>query len=151
MGGYNKGAMNSRKDYKPVNDKAIIPLTLYQLNHELQEDSTFDGQSFYTVSMVGRLENFRRENNSNMFLLSDGTGQVEGRINLTGGKMPSFAEGTVYEDKYGCYFFVVFKPKFSEGERKYYIQMIKEVDNYNTITKHFSDVILSALLRRKNA
>lgn len=65
--------------------------------------------------------------------------------------MPTFAEGTTYEDKYGDYFFVVFKPKFSEGEKKFYIQMIREVDNYNLITKHFSDVILSSLLRRKNS
>ncbi len=97
------------------------------------------------------MENFRRENNANMFLFNDGTGQIEGRINLTSGKMPTFAEGTTYEDKYGDYFFVVFKPKFSEGEKKFYIQMIREVDNYNLITKHFSDVILSSLLRRKNS
>lgn len=44
-----------KKDYKPVSDKAIIPLTLYQINHQLKEDSTFDGQSFYTISIVGRL------------------------------------------------------------------------------------------------
>jgi hypothetical protein len=28
--------------------------------------------------------------------------------------------------------------------------MIKEVDNYNMITKHFSDVILSSLIRKRN-
>ena len=84
-----------------------------------------------------------------MFLFSDGTGQLEGRINLTSGKMPAFAEGTTYEDKYGTYFFVVLKPKFSEGERKFYIQMIKEIDNFNTISKHNSDVILSCLIRKK--
>ncbi len=60
-----------------------------------------------------------------MFLFTDGTGQIEGRINLTSGKMPSFAEGINFEDKYDEYFFVVFKPKFSEGEKKFYIQMIK--------------------------
>lgn len=69
-------AYSQKKDYKPVNDKAIIPLTLYQINNQLLEDSTFDGQSFYTLSIVGRLENFRRENNSNMFLFNDGTGQL---------------------------------------------------------------------------
>jgi hypothetical protein len=116
---------SAKKEYKPVSDRAIIPLTVYQINHHLTEDSTFDGQSFYTISIVGRLENFRRENNSNMFLFNDGTGHIEGRINLTSGKMPTFAEGTTYEDKYGDYFFVVFKPKFSEGEKKFYIQMIK--------------------------
>jgi len=31
-----------------------------------------------------------------MFLFSDGTGQIEGRINLTSGKMPAFAEGTMF-------------------------------------------------------
>ena len=86
----------AKKDYKPVSDKAIVPLTLYQMNHHLKEDSTFDGQSFYTLSVVGRLENFRRENNSNMFLFTDGTGQIEGRINLTSGKMPAFAEGITF-------------------------------------------------------
>jgi len=65
--------------------------------------------------------------------------------------MPGFAEGTIYEDKYGDYFFVILKPKFSEGEKKYYIQMIREVTNHNTISKHFSDVILSSLIRKKNA
>ena len=84
-----------------------------------------------------------------MFLFSDGTGQLEGRINLTSGKMPAFAEGTTYEEKYGTYFFVVLKPKFSEGERKFYIQMIKEIDNFNTISKHYSDIILSCLIRKK--
>lgn len=142
-------AKKDYKDFKPVNDKAIIPVTLYQVNHQLQEDSTFEGQSFYTLSVVGRLENFRRENNANMFMFSDGTGQLEGRINLTSGKMPAFAEGTTYEDKYGTYFFVVLKPKFSEGERKFYIQMIKEIENFNTISKHSSDVILSSLIRKK--
>lgn len=86
-----------------------------------------------------------------MFLFNDGTGNIEGRINLTSGKMPAFAEGTTYEDKYGDYFFVVLKPKFSEGERKYYIQMIREVTNYNMIAKHLSDVILSSLIRKRNA
>jgi len=46
---------------------------------------------------------------------------------------------------------VVLKPKFSEGERKYYIQMIREVTNYNMIAKHLSDVILSSLIRKRNA
>ena len=85
-----------------------------------------------------------------MFLFCDGTGQLEGRINLTSGKMPAFAEQITFEEKSGEYFFVVFKPKFSEGERKFYIQMIKPVDNSNMITKHFSDVILSYLVRKRN-
>jgi hypothetical protein len=84
-------AYSSKKEYKPVNDRAIIPLTLYQLNNQLTDDSQFEGQNFYTVSIVGRLENFRRENNANMFLFNDGTGNIEGRINLTSGKMPAFA------------------------------------------------------------
>ncbi len=142
---------STKKEYKPVNDRAIIPLTLHQLNSQLTDDSTFEGQSFYTVSILGRLENFRRENNANMFLFNDGTGNVEGRINLTSGKMPAFAEGTMYEDRYGDYFFVVLKPKFSEGEKKYYIQMIREVTNYNMIAKHLSDVVLSSLVRKRMA
>jgi hypothetical protein len=48
-------AYSVKKDYKPVSDKALIPLTLYQISHHLKEDSTFDGQSFYTISIVGRL------------------------------------------------------------------------------------------------
>jgi len=28
-------AYSAKKDYKPVNDKAILPLTLYQINHQL--------------------------------------------------------------------------------------------------------------------
>ena len=85
-----------------------------------------------------------------MFLFCDGTGVLEGRINLTSGKMPAFAEGINFEEKYGEYFFVVFKPKFSDNEKKFYIQMIKQVDNYNMVTKHFSDVILSSLIRKRN-
>jgi hypothetical protein len=46
---------------------------------------------------------------------------------------------------------VVLKPKFSEGERKFYIQMIREVTNYNHIAKHLSDVVLSSLIRKRNA
>jgi hypothetical protein len=76
-----------------VNDKAIIPLTIHQLLCDLKEDSSFDGQNFYTISIVARLESHRRENNSNMFKFCDGTGKIEGRINLTGGKMPPFANG----------------------------------------------------------
>lgn len=48
-------AKKDPRDYKPVNDKAIIPVTLHQINHQLTEDSTFEGQSFYTLSIVGRL------------------------------------------------------------------------------------------------
>jgi hypothetical protein len=48
-------AFSNKKEYKPINDKAIVPLTLYQINNLLSEDSTFEGQSFYTVSIVGRL------------------------------------------------------------------------------------------------
>ena len=48
-------AYSGKKDYKPINDKAIIPLTLLQINNQLTEDSIFDGQSFYTLSIVGRL------------------------------------------------------------------------------------------------
>lgn len=32
---------SSKKEYKPVNDRAIIPLTLFQLNNHLTDDSTF--------------------------------------------------------------------------------------------------------------
>ena len=53
-------AYSGKKDYKPINDKAIIPLTLVQINNQLTEDSIFDGQSFYTISITGRLESFRR-------------------------------------------------------------------------------------------
>jgi hypothetical protein len=67
---------SAKKEYKPVSDKAIIPLTLYQINTQLIEDSTFDGQSFYTLSVVGRLEGFRKDNNSNKFVFNDGTGQL---------------------------------------------------------------------------
>jgi hypothetical protein len=82
---------SAKKEYKSVSDKAIIPLTLYQINNQLMEDSTFDGQSFYTVSVVARLETFRKDNNSNKFIFNDGTSFIEGRINLTSGKMPAFA------------------------------------------------------------
>lgn len=67
---------SAKKEHKPVSDKAIIPLTLYQINTQLVEDSTFDGQSFYTVSIVGRLEGFRKDNNSNKFVFNDGTGHI---------------------------------------------------------------------------
>jgi hypothetical protein len=50
-----------------------------------------------------------------MFAFCDGTGRVEGRINLTGGKMPAFAEGIDFEANSGSYFFVVFKPRFADG------------------------------------
>jgi hypothetical protein len=110
----------------------------------------FDGQNFYTISIVGRLESFHRENNSNIFKFCDGTGKIQGRINLTGGKMPAFTEGISFETSLGSYYFVVFKPRFSDGEKKFYIQMIKPVTNYNTISKHFSDVILSNLIRRRS-
>ena len=85
-----------------------------------------------------------------MFTFCDGTGRVEGRINLTGGKMPVFAEGMNFEGNCGNYFFVVFKPRFADGEKKFYIQMIKPVNNYNTVSKHFSDVILSSLVRKRS-
>lgn len=85
-----------------------------------------------------------------MFVFNDGTSHLEGRLNLTNGKMPIFADGITFEDKYGEYFFVVLKPKFIENDRKYYIQMIREVENYDMVTKHFSDVILSTLIRKKN-
>ena len=45
---------------------------------------------------------------------------------------------------------MVLKPKYSEGEKKYYIQMIREITNYNMIAKHLSDVILSSLVRKRN-
>ena len=45
---------------------------------------------------------------------------------------------------------MVIKPKFGEDSKKYYIHMIKEVSNYNQLTKHYSDVILSHLIRTKH-
>ena len=51
------------------------------------------------------------------------------------------------EGKQGDYFFVVLKPKFSEDSKKYYIHMIKEVTNFNQITKHQTDIVLSYLVR----
>jgi hypothetical protein len=48
-------AYSAKKEYKPVNDRAIIPLTLLQLNNELKDDTAFEGQDFYTVSILGRL------------------------------------------------------------------------------------------------
>ena len=85
-----------------------------------------------------------------MFKFCDGTGKIQGRINLTGGKMPAFAEGINFEANLNNYYFVVFKPRFADGEKKFYIQMIKPVTNYNVISKHFSDVILSTLVRRRS-
>jgi len=48
-------AYSAKKEYKSVSDKAIVPLTLHQINNKLSEDSIFDGQSFNTLSIVGRL------------------------------------------------------------------------------------------------
>ncbi len=64
--------------------------------------------------------------------------------------MPAFTEGINFETTLNSYYFVVFKPRFSDGEKKFYIQMIKPVTNFNTISKHFSDVILSNLIRRRS-
>jgi hypothetical protein len=61
--------------------------------------------------------------------------------------MPPYAEGIRLEGKQGDYFFVVLKPKFSEENKKYYIHMIKEVTNFNQITKHQTDIVLSYLVR----
>jgi hypothetical protein len=80
-------------------------------------------------------------------MFNDGTGNVEGQINIGDGKLPPYADGIAFEGKQGEYFFVVIKPKFSEDARKYYIHMIKEVKNFNQISKHLSDVVLSTLIR----
>ena len=142
--------MSERKEQKPVNDKAIIPMTINQIQNQLKDDSQFQGQNFHTISIVGRLESFRREPRSNMLLFNDGTGNIEGQINIQDGKMPPYAEGIPLEGKQGDYFFVVLKPKFGDDNKKYYIHMIKEVTNYNTLTKHHSDIILSQLIRTKH-
>ena len=69
--------MNSeRKEQKPVNDKAIIPMTINQITNSLKDDSMFEGQHFHTISILGRLESFRREPRSNMLLFNDGTGNI---------------------------------------------------------------------------
>ena len=34
-------AYSAKKEYKPVNNRAIVPLTLHQLNSELNDDSAF--------------------------------------------------------------------------------------------------------------
>lgn len=83
-----------------------------------------------------------------MLMFNDGTGNVEGQINISQGRLPAYAEGIPFEGKQGEYFFVVIKPKFGDdSSKKYYIHMIKEVKNYNQITKHLSDVVLSYLIR----
>ncbi len=51
---------STKKEYKPVNHKAIIPLTIHQINHDLKDDASFDNQEFYTISIVGRLEKVHR-------------------------------------------------------------------------------------------
>lgn len=143
--------MSEKKEQRPVNDKAIIPMTIHQIRSQLRDDSTFENQNFHTVSIVGRLESFRRENRYFLVMFNDGTGTMEGQINIgEGGRLPSFAEGIPFEGKQGEYFFVVIKPKFSE-ERKYYVHMAKELRNFNQITKHHSDVVLSHLIRNSNA
>lgn len=50
-----------------------------------------------------------------MFKFCDGTGKIQGRINLTGGKMPSFADGLNFEDNHNAYYFVVLKPRFADN------------------------------------
>ena len=89
--------MSERKEQKPVNDKAIIPMTIHQIQNQLKDDSQFQGQNFHTISIVGRLESFRREPRSNMLLFNDGTGNIEGQINIQDGKMPPYAEGIPLE------------------------------------------------------
>ena len=125
-------------------------MSIYQIQTQLKDDSMFEGQHFHTLSIVGRLESFRREPRSNMLLFNDGTGNIEGQINIQDGKMPPYAESIPLEGKQGDYFFVVLKPKFGEDNKKYYIHMIKEITNYNQLTKHYSDVILSYLIRTKH-
>lgn len=83
-------------------------------------------------------------------MFNDGTGNIEGQINIGEGKMPSYAEGIPLEGKQGDYFFVVLKPKFNEETKRYYIHMIKEVSNFNQITKHQSDIVLSHLIRKNH-
>lgn len=52
--------MSERKEQKPVNDKAIIPMTIHQIKTQLKDDTNFQGQNFHTLSIIGRLESFRR-------------------------------------------------------------------------------------------
>lgn len=66
-------------------------MTIYQIRNQLKEDTNFEGQNFHTVSIVGRLESFRREARSNMLMFNDGTGNIEGQINIGEGKMPPYA------------------------------------------------------------
>jgi hypothetical protein len=59
-------------------------------------------------------------------MFNDGTGNVEGQINVGEDGLPPYAKGIPFEGKQGEYFFVVIKPKFSDdGTKKYYIHMIK--------------------------
>lgn len=66
-------------------------MTIHQIQKQLKNDVTFEGQTFHTVSIVGRLESFRRETRYNMLLFTDGTGSIEGQINMQDGKMPPYA------------------------------------------------------------
>lgn len=72
-----------------------------QIIHQLSDDTTFQGQNFHTVSIIGRLESFRRETRSNLLMFNDGTGNIEGQINIGDGKMPPYAEGIPFEGKQG--------------------------------------------------
>lgn len=74
--------ISERKEQKPVNDKAIIPMTIHQIRTQLKEDTSFQGQNFHTISIIGRLESFRREQRCNMLMFNDGTGNIEGQINI---------------------------------------------------------------------
>lgn len=35
------GYSGAKKEYKPINDKAIIPMAIHQVTEELREDSIF--------------------------------------------------------------------------------------------------------------
>ena len=140
-----------RKQTDPVTEKAIIPVTVYQINEKLVDDVRFEDQNYETISIMGRLEEFNKKDKFAALRFCDGTGQIEGRIYILDGKMSSFAEHIDFESKLNQYFFVVLKPRFSEEGKKFIIVGIKEVEqNYNQISKHYCDVILSYLIRYKN-
>ena len=51
---------SEKKDRHPVSDKAIVPMTIHQINTILKDDSMIENQHFHTISIIGRMTGYTK-------------------------------------------------------------------------------------------
>ncbi len=110
-------------------------------------DFKIDNQDFQHLTIVAKLISKVTKQNRQRFVFSDHTASIEMTLNIDDSGSSSFPDKSrSSDDQVKKYFFVAFTPRPNpDGETKFFVDSMREVTDFNEISKHQSDIIVANL------